>query len=66
MTRDWAMEALHCESMRELAEALGVSRAAVSNWGTASLPQTAQDRVLAVLWKRGVGRDQVPQVDGEE
>lgn len=51
MTKQEAMDELGCENLAELARALDVTPAAVSQWSD-PLPPHGERRVLAKLYKR--------------
>ena len=51
MTKQDAMDELGCETLTQLADALGVSLAAVSQWSD-PLPDSAVRRVESVLYRR--------------
>lgn len=51
MTKQDAMEELGCDNLSQLAAALDVTPAAVSQWSD-PLPEYAERRVMAKLYKR--------------
>lgn len=60
MTKQDAMEELGCDNLSELARALDVTPAAVSQWPD-PLPEYAERRVMAKLYKRIPKRARKPQ-----
>lgn len=60
MTRQEAMEELGCENFSELARALDITPAAVSQWKD-PLPESVERRVMAKLYKRIPKRARKPQ-----